>query len=233
MRKLAILAFTLGCSAPASAPPPPPPTPTDVSGTVVDDTNAVVANAIIEVCNATLCTLGSSDASGSFTVDVPAGSGYHVIARAPASDTSPTSAGIALVGDVSGPITLPATVVIPVVGPLSDLALDASSDTGPDAGSEAVTFEGAVIPQGQWPAFDPSGETVVAMWALAPWATYETVSVTITNHFGLAAGTTVHVYAVDDGTASLLPGSPGTVNGSGTITGATLDRLTWVVLAIP
>jgi len=54
---------------------------------------------------------------------------------------------------------------------------------------------------------------------------------TIANTLGLAPGDTVSVYAVDESTAELVGPSPATVSSDGkTIAGATIDRVTWIVV---
>ena len=211
MKHLALCAL-LACGSPS---------PPAVNGTVTDGANAM-AGATVQVCNETLCTLGTADAQGAFSVTVPAGTGYHVIAHAPKTETRATSAALAIVGDVSETVALP-PIVIPIVGTLEGLSTNATSALG------------VSIPQSQWPAFNPPGETIVAMWALAPWATHAPgTTLAIANHFGLAPNATARVFAVDDTTASLLPPTQATVTADGaSITGATVDRLTWVVVAVP
>jgi hypothetical protein len=219
LRVHGLLMFAAACS--TAAPPPPP----AVSGMVVDDSNVVVANATVQVCNETLCTLGKTDATGSFAVSVPPGSGYHVIAHTSASDPRATSAGLAIVGDVDGAVMLQSPIVIPVVGALADVSI----------GAPSVTVEGVLIPAADWPAFGLPNETILAMWALAPWAIYDQgMTVTLANHFSLPAGSSAHVYAVNDTSAALLPPTVATVSLDGaSLTGATVDRLTWLVLAVP
>jgi hypothetical protein len=218
MRALA-LCLVVGCS---SGPP-------IVSGTVVDDTSNAVAGAKVQVCNETLCTLGDADDAGAFHVTVPVGSGYHVIAHAPSTDPRDTSAGIGLIGDVTSDVTL--QVVIPVMGTRATSSSAAvTTDLSVALPSGVPWVAGAAVTHG--PTF---GKAVLATWALAPWATYAPgTAVTIANHFGLAAGSTVFVYAVNDTTADLLAPSQATVSMDGSvITGATIDRFTWVVLAVP
>ncbi|HEY2370183.1 MAG TPA: hypothetical protein VGH87_27495, partial [Polyangiaceae bacterium] len=75
----------------------------------------------------------------------------------------------------------------------------------------------------------------IATWALDPWGTRtiagKTIAVTIANTFGLAPGDTVSVYAVNESTAELVGPTTGTVSSDGTtITGATIDRVTWIVV---
>ena len=137
------------------------------------------------------------------------------------------------------------------MGPKTELALDAgvatvavTSDLTLTARASDLLFEGdayvagAAIPQAKWPAFAAPGETVLAMWALDPFGTdatrSKTIAVSIANGYGLGAGATVSVYAVNELTAALDPPSQGVVSSDGTtLGGATVDRLTWIVLATP
>jgi hypothetical protein len=222
----------------------------DVSGTIVDGSNVGWAGAMIQVCNEALCTLGNTDTTGAFRVSVPPGAGYHVIARPGPSDTREASAGLGIVGNVAADVAL-APIAIPVMGPKVELAGDAgpqsvavTSDLTLTASVAGIDFEadaylaGASVPSASWPAFAIPGKTILAMWALDPWGTRanvgQTIGVAISNVFGLAPGATVSVYAVSELTAELGTASAGVVSTDGTsITGSTVDRVTWVVLATP
>ena len=86
-----------------------------------------------------------------------------------------------------------------------------------------------------WPTYDTQGKTVLAMWALNPFAarSSKAIAATVKNVFGLSAGAKLAMRAVDDAKGTLLPEIPLTVsNDASTITtdSGGLDRLTWVVL---
>jgi hypothetical protein len=215
-----------------------------VSGVVVDSTNATLGGAKVQVCNEALCTLGNADASGAFRVAVPDGTGYHVIAHAAPVDVRVTSAGRGIVGDVNADVVLSAPIVIPVMGAkvlldgdagvqtcavTSDLTLTVAASDLELSGDAFVAGASVTTP------FAIAGKTVLGVWALAPWGTHtsagKTVGLTIANNFGLAPGDSASVYAVSELTAAALSPSSATVNTDGTeIIGASVDRVTWVVL---
>lgn len=196
-----------------------------VSGVVVDDASAPLSGAKVQVCNASLCVIASADTTGAFHATVPPGAGYHAMAHAPGN----TSAGIRIVGDVAADIALTAPIVVPTLGtaiPFSNGTADVTIDlTLATDATDIPTIAAASIPQEQWPAFATSGN-VVAVWALAPWATHDAIDVTIANHFGLTAAT---VYAVDETTAEV--GAPATATVTSATITAKIDRVTWIVLA--
>ncbi len=221
-----------------------------VTGAVVDTQNAPWAAAKIQVCSETLCTLGDANASGAFDVQVPAGNLYHVIARPSPSDAREGSAGLFVLQTMlTSDTALAAPIPIPVTGAhltqgdagnisgevASDLTLTANAN---DVGFDGdVFFSGVAIPQNQWAAFSIEGKTILAMWALNPWGTRtnsgKSIGVSITNHFGLNAGDAVSVYAVNETTAALDPPTQASVSpDAATIDGATIDRLTWIVVAL-
>jgi len=220
-----------------------------VSGTVVDSSNAPWSGAKVQVCGAGVCNLGNVDQAGAFRVSVPPGAGYDVVARPAAGDPRGQSAGLDLVGDVNGDVAITAPIVIPNMGTKFALDADAgaqaaavTSDLTLTAAASDLSFygdaylAGAAVPSASWPPFVIAGQTIVAMWALDPWATDanpgKTIGVTIANGFGLAPGDVVSVYAVNEQSVELGPASQGTVTADGTqITGATVDRVTWIVLA--
>jgi len=218
-------------------------TPITVSGEVVDTSGAPWANAKVQVCSSALCTIGSSNGAGAFAVQVPPGNRYHVIARPAPSDAREGSAGLGVLADtLVADTTLAAPIHVPVTGAHASSPAAVTPELTLVANPADVSFSGEAyfagvsVAQSQWPAFDVPGKTILAMWALNPWGTRtnpgKTIAVTIANGFGLAAGDAVSVYAVNEGTAELVGPTPGTVSTDGTtIGGATIDRVTWIVLA--
>ncbi len=216
-----------------------------VSGDVVDSQGAPWAAAKIQVCSETVCTLGNANASGAFHVSVPANDHYHVIAHPPPTDAREGSAGLFVLADlVTADVALGSPVPIFVTGAHATLGAPAAvtNDLTLTANASDVSFygdayfSGVSVPQSAWPAFAIAGKTILAMWALNPWGTrtnaQKTIAVSIANHFGLAAGDAASVYAVNETTAALGAASAATVSSDGTtIDGATIDRVTWVVLA--
>ena len=207
-----------------------------VSGVVTDTQGAPWANAKLQVCSASLCTLGSADASGAFSVQVPAGNKYHVIAHPPASDPREGSAGIAVMQDILTTDTaLPSPIAIPITGAHASLPnASVTQDLVLTANASDVSFTGEAYFSGVSVTDSPLSNAI-ATWALNPWGTRtnpgKTIAVTISNTFGLAPGDTVSVYAVNESTAELAPPTTGTVSSDGqTITGATIDRVTWIVV---
>jgi hypothetical protein len=229
----------------AVAPDDSGPAKITVSGDVVDMQGAPWANAKVQVCSSALCTLGNADGSGAFAVQVPAGNHYHVIARPPPSDPREGSAGLGVLADaLVADTTLASPVPIPITGAHASLAAPAAvtTDLTLTANAADVAFNGSAyfsgvsVEQAKWPAFVVAGKTILAMWALDPWGTRtnpgKTIAVTIANSFGLAPGDIASVYAVNETTAELGTPTQATVSTDGaTLSGATLDRVTWVVLA--
>jgi hypothetical protein len=214
-----------------------------VSGNVVDTSDAPWANAKVQVCSSALCTIGNADTKGAFAVQVPSGNRYHVIARPPPNDPREGSAGLGVLADtLVADTTLDAPIRIPVTGAHASSPAAVTPDLTLTANMADVSFSGEAyfsgvsIAQAQWPAFVVPGKTILAMWALDPWGTRtspgKTIAVTIANTYGLASGDTVSVYAVNETTAELGTPTQGTVSTDGaTIAGATIDRVTWIVLA--
>jgi hypothetical protein len=206
-----------------------------VNGVVTDTQGTPWADAKVQVCSASLCTLGSADAAGAFSVHVPAGKKYHVIAHPPPSDPREGSAGIAVLQDVlTTDVTLASPIAIPITGAHSSLPNAAvTQDLALDANAADVSFTGEAYFSGVLVAASPFPS--LATWALNPWGTRtnpgKTIAVTIANTFGLAPGDTVSVFAVNESTAELVGPSTGTVSSDGTtIVGATIDRVTWIVV---
>ncbi len=216
-----------------------------VSGDVVDSENAAWASAKIQVCSETVCTLGNADGSGAFHVLVASGDRYHVIARPAVADTREGSAGLFVLADaLTADVTLDSPVHLPVTGAHFTLSSPANvtSDLTLTANAADLAFygdafvAGVSIAQAEWPAFTIAGKTILAMWALNPWGTRanagKTIAVTMSNAYGLAANDTASVYAVNELTAELGTPTTATVSGDAkTLDGATIDRVTWVVLA--
>ena len=216
-----------------------------VSGDVVDMQGAPWANAKVQVCSTALCTLGNADGTGAFAVQVPSGSHYHVIARPSPSDPREGSAGLGVLADtLVADTALASPVPIPITGAHASLAAPAAvtsdltltANAADVAFSAEAYFSGVSIAQPSWPAFVVAGKTILAMWALDPWGTRtnpgKTIAVTIANSFGLAANDVAAVYAVNETTAELGAEAQATVSSDGTmLTGATIDRVTWIVLA--
>jgi hypothetical protein len=231
----------IDASEPIEAGPPP----VNVSGNVVDPDDAPWAAANVQVCSGALCTLGKANASGAFDVAVPEGNLYHVIARPPSTDAREGSAGLAVLANVlTTDTTLAAPIAIPITGAHQTLGAPAlvASDLTLTANAADLAFDddaylaGTSVAESEWPAFVVAGRTILAMWALDPWGTRantgKTIGVSIANHFGLAAGASASVYAVNELTAELGAESDATVSADGaTIDGATIDRVTWIVLA--
>ena len=254
MKLASLLLLSCACSAPdvtpiadagsdahasakdVSAPEVAPNTNPHVSGVVTDPQGAPWPDAKIQVCSASLCTLGNADAAGAFSVLVPAGNRYLVIAHAAPGDPRDTSAGLAVLSDVlTTDVTLPSPIAIPILGArqaLPSAAVTQDLTLGANAADVSVSgdayFSGVSVTASPYPG--------LAAWALGPWGTRtnptKTIAVTIANHFGLAPGDTVSVCAVNESTAELGPPSQATVSSDGTtISGANIDRVTWVVLA--
>jgi hypothetical protein len=218
-----------------------------VSGDVVDMQGAPWANAKVQVCSAALCTLGNADGAGAFAVQVPAGSHYHVIARPSPNDPlqASASAGLGVLADtLVADTALASPVPIPITGAHASLAAPAAVTTDLTLAANAADvafsgeayFSGVSIPQASWPAFVIAGKTILAMWALDPWGTRttpgKTITVTIANSFGLAPSDVASVYAVNEATAELGAPTEASVSSDGTtLAGATIDRVTWIVLA--
>lgn len=218
-----------------------------VSGVVVDAQNAPWAAAKIQVCSASVCTLGNADASGAFDVSVLANDHYHVIAHPSPTDSRDGSAGIGVFPSIlSSDAALAAPVVLPVTGARTNVsgAFDAHvttdlelAGTAADLDYASAAYVAAVrVDSAAWPAFSIPNQTILAIWALNPWGTRtlpsKTIAVTIQNGFGLSAGDTASVYALSETTADLGTPTTATVSpDSTTLTGATIDRLTWMVLA--
>jgi hypothetical protein len=206
-----------------------------VSGVVTDTQGTPWANAKVQVCSASLCTLGNADGNGAFSVQVPAGKKYHVMAHPPAGDAREGSAGIAVLDDVlTTDMTLASPVAIPITGAHASLPNAAvTQDLTLTANAADVSFTGDAYFSGVSVASSPFPS--IATWALNPWGTRtnptKTIAVTMTNTFGLAPGDTVSVYTVNESTAELVGPTQGTVSSDGqTITGATIDRVTWIVV---
>lgn len=206
-----------------------------MSGVVIDAQGAPWPDANVQVCSAALCTVGKAGAAGAFSVHVPAGTKYHVIAHPPPNDPREGSAGVAVLDDVlTSDVTLASPVTIPITGAhasLPDAAV--TSDLTLTANASDVAFSGDAYFSGVSVAASPFPS--IATWALNPWGARtspgKAIAVTIANTFGLAPGATVSVYAVNESTAELVGPSPGTVSSDGkTITGATIDRVTWIVV---
>ncbi len=207
-----------------------------VSGVVTDTQGTPWPNAKIQVCSDALCTLGNADGAGAFSVRVPAGKTYHVMAHPPAGDPREGSTGIAVLADVlTTDVTLASPVAIPITGAHASLP-DAvvTSDLTLTANAPDVDFTGDAYFSGVSVTASPFA-SAIATWALNPWGTRtnpgKTIAVTLANGFGLAPGDTVSVYAVNESTAELVGPTTGTVSSDGkTITGATIDRATWIVV---
>lgn len=215
-----------------------------VRGAIVDAAGRGWSNAKIQVCSATVCTLGDATTTGAFDVAVPSGDRYHVIARPGPGDSRDGSAGIGvLAAPVASDTSLATPVVLPVTGvriPLGDATVAAvTPDLTLTASASDLEFSGdsyvaAVrVDPAAWPAFSIPGTTILAMWALNPWGTRasagKTIAVTIQNSFSIADAASI--YTLDEGTAELGPESKATPSADGTTLAATIDRLTWIVLA--
>jgi hypothetical protein len=240
--RIALALFLCACSAPG-AEPTVDAGPDDVativnpsvSGVVTDAQGAPWSDAKVQVCSASLCTLGNADGAGAFSVHVPAGKRYHVIAHPPPNDPREGSAGLAVLADVlTSDVVLPSPIAIPITGAHASLPSAAvTQDVTLDANAADVAFSGEAYFSGV--SVTASPYPALAAWALDPWGTRtnpgKTIAVTIANTFGLAPGDTVSVYAVNESTAELVGPTQGTVSSDGkTITGATIDRVTWIVV---
>jgi hypothetical protein len=255
MKRPLFALLLVACGAPAAPPTDAPdagdaaPAKVEVTGAVVDSQGAAWGAAKIQVCSETVCTLGDADETGAFAVAVPAGDRYHVIARPGPGDSRAGSAGVGVFPSVVVSDTaLAAPVVLPVTG--AEIALDpdggavdaaVTADLTLSARAADLDFYGepylaAVrLDAAAWPALSTPG-TVLAVWALNPWGTRaetgKSIAVTIRNDFGLAPGELAQVYAISETTAEVGAPSDAVVSDDGAvIAGATVDRVTWIVLA--
>jgi hypothetical protein len=130
--------------------------------------------------------------------------------------------------------TLSAPKDVAVDGDLTLLAVDPAALTL--SGNVTTPYVAGIrVQQATFPAYDTQGKTVVAMWALNPFATRSNkpISATIKNSFGLSAGAKLAMRAVDDVKGTLLSEIPMTVSNDAamiTTDAGGLDRLTWLVL---
>ena len=242
--KASVLVIVAACGGSAGEVAPPDAN-ARVSGAVVDAHGVGWPAAKIQVCSATVCTIGDASATGAFEVAVPRGDRYHVIARPAPGDARDGSAGIGVLdGLLAGDETLAEPVVLPVTGArvalgasptaaavTPDLTLTASA-TDLDFYGDAYVAAVRLDPDA-WPALSVPGKTVLAIWALNPWGTRasKAVPVTIQNSFSLAPGDAAAVYAVDEATAALGPPAEASVSADGATLASSVDRLTWIVLA--
>ena len=225
-----------------------PPPKCVVSGKAADMNDVGWARAKLQVCSSLLCTLGDADDAGAFAVTVGCGERYHVLALPPPGDARAASAGIGIIKDpVIHDYALPDLVRIPEtanaialtagvqsVAVAPDLTLIA--DPGDIGFAGAAYLAGVLVPQAKWPSFEIAGRTILAMWALGPWAATtkkgKTIGVLVKNGFGLTAGDRVGVYAVSQTTADLSTPVDATTDGAAKlVTGGTIDRVTWIVIA--
>ncbi len=230
-------------------PPDEPAVTYHVGGTVLDFQDAGYATAQVTVC-ASLCVYATVDDAGAFTATVPAGDGYHVKATGTPGDGRTASALEQPIGTLDKDVTLAAPLYLPETGAgtvvssaqtvdLGDVTLAVDPATLSLPFGVTTAYAAAIaVPADKQPGLTPdgkvAGKTILGMWALNPYGTTSStpMAVTFKNTFGLSPSDPVTVYTMDDNNAQLVDPSDGTVSGDGqTITGATVKRMTWIVLA--
>lgn len=223
----------------------PPPTHT-ATGRVVDSTGAGWPGARMQIC-ASICYAFTAGNDGTFAASIGPVATYAVDATNAASDGRSASRtvysrlidqdvalGDIVVEETGAGQALTSTKDVAVDADLTLLAVDPSAITLP-AGVTSAYAAGVRVAKPAFPAYDASGKTILAMWALNPFSAKSTkpIAVTIKNGFGLAANAKLAMRAVDDTTGLLLAEIPMTVSSDATtITtdSGGLDRLTWLVL---
>jgi hypothetical protein len=223
------------------------PTPAfTVTGRVVDSTGASWANAHMQICD-TICYLGTAGADGVFTMGIKPTGTYAIDATGALGDGRSASRTVyarlidqdVTLGDIAvyetgAGQTLTSQKDVAIDGDLTLLAVDPSALTL--SGNVTTPYAAGIrVQKATFPTYDTQGKTVVAMWALNPFATKSSkpIAVTIKNSFGLAAGAKLAMRAVDDVKGQLLAEVPLTVSTDAmTITtdSGGVDRLTWIVL---
>jgi hypothetical protein len=215
-----------------------------VTGRVVDATGTPWPAARLQIC-ASICYLGTAGTDGTFKMNVESNT-YAVDATGALSDGRTASrtvyshviAQATMLGDIVVLETgtgqaLSSPQDVPIDANLTLLAVDPSALTIPTMVSPYAA--GVRVPSAAFPVYGTAGKTVLAMWALNPFAAVSSkpIAVTIKNVFGLSAGAKVAMRAVSDATGTLLTEIPMTVStDASTITtdSGGLDRLTWIVL---
>jgi hypothetical protein len=223
------------------------PLPTHMAtGRVVDSTGAPWPSARMQIC-ASICYAFTAGNDGTFSANIGQVGTYAVDATNAASDGRSASRtvysrlidqdvafGDIVVEETGAGTTLSSTQNVAVDADLTLLAVDPSAITLP-AGVTNMYAAGIRVAKPAFPAYDASGKTILAMWALNPFAAKSSkpIAVTIKNSLGLAANAKLAMRAVDDTTGLLLAEIPMTVSSDATtITtdSGGLDRLTWIVL---
>ena len=216
------------------------------TGRVIDATGAPWPGARMQIC-ASICYAFNAGADGVFSASIGKSDTYAVDATSALADGRSASRtvyarlidqdvalGDIVVQETGAGQALSSTKDVAVDADLTLLAVDPSALTLP-AGVTSAYGAGVRVKAADFPVYDASGKTVVAMWALNPFAAKSSkpIAVTIKNAFGLAANAKLAMRAVDDAKGTLLAEIPMTVSSDATtITtdSGGLDRLTWIVL---
>jgi hypothetical protein len=217
------------------------------TGRVIDASGAPWPNARMQIC-ASICYAFTAGADGTFSSAIGKTDTYAVDATSAANDGRTASRTVysrvidqdVALGDIvvqetgTGISLSSAAIDVAVDADLTLLAVDPTALALP-AGVTSAYAAGVRVKAPAFPAYDVSGKTILAMWALNPFSAKSSkpIAVTIKNGFGIAANAKLAMRAVDDTTGLLLAEIPMTVSSDATtITtdSGGLDRLTWIVL---
>lgn len=216
-----------------------------LTGKVIDTAGKPYDGAAIQICGK-ICTVAFADSTGAWLAQGITPEATHLRVEGKPNDGrnwSPAVFHIALTADTD---FLTPTVVPETPPPV---ALTAGEKTM-TAGEVAITFDDAKLTgsthvfssvrvlKKDWPTYDASGKTIVAIWALLPFGAKSLTPMPVTldvSTAGLTGGEKVTLFAVDPDSGLLTEPTAATVSNDGkqasSDSGTGLLRLTWIVLA--
>jgi hypothetical protein len=213
-----------------------------VSGTVMDATGAPYASPGGQLCGPVddegavgACRAIMEEADGTWTIELFEEGDYNMKWVNPPEGDTHYSTVIELINVAAGDNVVEQNYVIPQVGATVDLT-DAA-ETEVDMGSGLmVTLDPAVmdwafldpivggvsVPMDDWRFTEHNGETVVAIWAFAPFGAHPEaedgkIDFVINDALGLDPDTVVNFYDIDKDNAWIHPAGSGAVSADGTM----------------
>jgi hypothetical protein len=227
----------------------PGPTAT-LLGTVIDTSGAPMKDAVLALCSSA-CFGAATDEKGAFAyVDVPAD---HYKLEVRASSADPRRMGVVFFPvdlPADAKLSLPAPIALPETGTGTMLGSGKQAIVIDDELSLHVDVDQIVLPfaekesylagvrvaEAYWPAHVPTDGSVLAVWALNPYAMTSMIPIglSLTTALGLAPSTSidVHIVGLGDAELSKVATAAVTANGDGivTTTDEGITDISWVVL---
>lgn len=216
-----------------------------VTGKVIDTTGKPYDGSAIQVCG-NVCNVAFADSTGSWIAEGIAPEPKHLRVEGKPSDGRNWSPAVfhivvstnmdilepTVVPETPTPIAVTAGLKTTTVGEVG-VTYDDSKLTG-----STHVFSSVRVAKKDWPPYDASGKTIVAVWALLPFGAKSPAAMPVSldvSTAGFTGGEKVTMFAVDADTGLLTDPTPTTVSVDGKTatsdSGGGLLRLTWIVLA--